>query len=237
MAAKSDSVVKLALVFVVSFLSFAVGTFVGTKYSDQKHKQAAFEPSKKDSQGHDDQHTAADDGHGQKAQQMSDEEIAKLAEEFVSDDEPQPEPVGHGEAMAAQNAPQAGGEHREPAAVKKETPAAAHEAPTPAKHEAAEKRPLHAEPPGAPKNLAAYPTAKFTVQVAAFSNEGDAQKKAGDLKKKGYSAFYTSALVNGQTWYRVSVGQFPSEQEAKSYRSEFMAKTKIESTIIQKMAH
>ena len=72
MAAKSDAIVKLVLVFVISLLSFAVGTFVGKKYSDQQHKIAAYEPTKESTSGR----SVASEKEVNKAGAMSDEEIA-----------------------------------------------------------------------------------------------------------------------------------------------------------------
>src|SRR4051812_11118357 len=95
MGAKTDVIVKLVLVFFISLLSFSIGTFVGKKYSDNQHKLAALEPEKG---GHESREVASEHGakeeHGEAkehgtakaGESMSDEEIAKLAEEFVADD-------------------------------------------------------------------------------------------------------------------------------------------------------
>lgn len=92
-------------------------------------------------------------------------------------------------------------------------------------------------PSSLPKDVAHYSVGKFTLQVAAFNSEDEAKKRAEDLKTKGYSAFYVPANVKGKTWYRVSVGLFATEKEAKDYREEFANKSKIESTIIQKIVN
>lgn len=94
MGAKSDVVVKLVLVFFISLLSFAIGTFVGKKYSDNQHKLAKLEPEVKDAHG--DRAVASEHGavaaHGEKSEMVSDDEIKKLTEEtlkkeeFVADD-------------------------------------------------------------------------------------------------------------------------------------------------------
>ncbi len=258
MAAKSDAIVKLVLVFVISLLSFAVGTFVGKKYSDQQHKIAAYEPTKEDTSG---RHMASEK-ETNKAGAMSDEDIAKLAEEFVSDDtEGKAEPK---EAKAEGKSAEAA--HLPTAALHAPAPTVAHAptaapAPVVAHTEEAHPQPLkvaqtivegkhpveqkpaaaptkdHRLPAALPQNVAQFPAGKFTVQVASFSSEEDAKKRAEDLKSKGYSAFYLPAKINSQTWFRVSVGQFPTENEAKSYRTEFMKKSKIESAIIQKMTN
>lgn len=241
MAAKSDAIVKLVLVFVISLLSFAVGTFVGKKYSDQQHKMAAYEPTKEESSN---RHVASEKEVG-KVGAMSDEEIAKLAEEFVTDDTDTKEAKEVKPELAKSE------EARTPAAATAKKAEVAPAAPLKVAQAVVEnKHTVEAKPTAAlaaakgprlpaalPQNVAQYPAGKFTVQVASFSSEDDAKKRAEDLKNKGYSAFYLPAKVNGQSWFRVSVGQFPTENEAKSYRTEFMQKSKIESAIIQKMTN
>ena len=90
-------------------------------------------------------------------------------------------------------------------------------------------------PTDLPKQVAASALNKFTVQVASYAAETEAQKFAGDLKTKGYSAFYVPAQVNGQTWYRVSVGLFSTQKEAQDYRTELMQNAKVSSAIVQKI--
>ncbi len=252
MAAKSDAIVKLVLVFVISLLSFAVGTFVGKKYSDQQHKIAAYEPMKEETLDRDVASAKAPNRSGS----MSDEEIAKLAEEFVTDDVDESEPTPAVAKVEVARAPSAANLNPAAKPVAVTAPAAAVTSPQQpmkvaqnivegthtdkhleAKPEKAKSANEVRLPAALPKNVAQYPAGKFTVQIASFSSEGDAKKRAEDLKNKGYSAFYLPAKVNGQTWYRVSVGQFPNESEAKSYRAEFMQKSKIESAIIQKMTY
>lgn len=231
MASKSDAIVKLVLVFVISLLSFAVGTFVGKKYSDQQHKITAYEPTNKDSH----RGLASDKTTTNPAAEMTDEEIAKLAEEFVTDDTQETT-----EKVAETHADEKAVEHKEvektvaqAAATVKVEEKHAEPTKTVAKQEVAEPR----QPSSVPKDVGQYATGKFTVQVASFNSEHDAKKRAEELKQKGFSAFYLTANIHGKTWYRVSVGQFPTEQEAKNYRAEFMHRTKIESAIIQKIVH
>lgn len=239
MGAKTDVVVKLVLVFFISLLSFSIGTFVGKKYSDNQHKLAALESGKADqgsrdvasashSTGHETS-TAASTEHGaapKTGEGMTDEEIAKLAEEFVADDStavsshsteiedpsaasPKPrtldkaEPLGPAKAIA----------HEKPAAAPQD----------------------NRVPSSIPKDVGQYSAGKFTVQVGAYSKEEEAQKVAGDLKSKGFSAFYIPAKVKGQTWYRVSVGLFATPREAQDYRTELMGKAKLSSALVQKI--
>ncbi len=228
MASKSDVTVKLVLVFFISLLSFSIGTFVGKKYSDNQHQLAQLEPGKTTREV-----ASVETEKGEtKTASMSDEEIAKLAEEFVSDENETPA-KGEEEHKTA--------EHK---AV--EHKANEHEAVATAEHGVTKKEIAKEEtrtetprtqraPSSLPKNAAQYTVGKFTVQVASYNEEGEAQKMASELKQKGYSAFYVPATVKGKTWYRVSVGQFATPKEAQSYRSELMEKAKVNSAIVQKI--
>lgn len=264
MSSKTDAVVKLAIVFFISLLSFSVGTFVGKKYSDNQHQLAALEPQKNT---HATEREVASVHGEERAGAMTDEEIAKLAEEFVADETVPANAENHGEAAAAHGETAAHGEeHGEVATGHGEAPAHGE-----AKHEAAKnehevaKAPTtgHAEPSSAaknmaegknpsvheaktsanaprvpsslPKDVAQYAVGKFTVQVASYADEVEAQKMASGLKTQGYSAFYVPANINGKTWFRVSVGQFATQKEAQTYRSELLSKAKVSSAIVQKI--
>lgn len=255
MSSKTDSVVKLAIVFFISLLSFSIGTFVGKKYSDNQHQLAALEPQKK---SHSADRDVASVGHEaeQKAGAMTDEEIAKLAEEFVADDAAPAHPAqenAHDEHSAAHtpaSAPAPHGEaaeHKPAPTTEKTAPVTKNEEPlsaakeiaagkVPAAHEAS--KVINKEeriPSSLPKDVAQFAVGKFTVQVASYADESEAQKMASDLKNKGYSAFYVPANVKGKTWYRVSVGQFATQKEAQSYRGELLNKAKVNSAIVQKI--
>lgn len=259
MASKTDVVVKLVLVFFISLLSFSIGTFVGKKYSDNQHKLASLEP-----QSATQREVASEKGHGPEAAPgsehkdgaLTDEDIKKLAEEFVADDteEVAQNPNGGGESQSKDS-------HTAPTAeVKNETAKATDSAkkPEPAGHAAPSvaavtagahdlidgKKPAPAatevktrQPSSIPKDVAQYSVGKFTVQIAAYETEDEARKKSNELKEKGYSAFYIPAQVKGRNWYRVSVGLFATEDEAKKYREDFRVKTKVETTLIQKIVN
>lgn len=260
MSSKTDSVVKLAIVFFISLLSFSVGTFVGKKYSDNQHQLAALEPQKSTHSSEREVASVTAEAGGQKAGAMTDEEIAKLAEEFVADETTAPVAAEHG---ATPHEAVAGTDHKpktesDPHHAEKETaapiektaPVTKHEEPSSAaKNIVAGKAPTAVEPTMAkkevapehripsslPKDVAQYSVGKFTVQIAAYADEAEAQKTASDLKNKGYSAFYIPANIKGKTWYRVSVGQFATQKEAQSYRAEFMSTSKMTTAIVQKI--
>ncbi|MGE5086262.1 MAG: SPOR domain-containing protein [Bacillota bacterium] len=246
MASKSDMVVKLILVFFISLLSFSVGIFAGKKYSDNQHTLAQLEPQK----GEKTAREVASVNNGEensekKSGTMTDEEIAKLAEEFVADDKAPTTAEGHGEKATVHGevantenkheaAPTKATTHEEPSTVAKDLSAG--KAPT--AHNATETKAVTKEnriPSSLPANVAQYTVGKFTVQVASYNEEAEAQKLASELKDKGYSAFYIPANIKGKTWFRVSVGQFATPKEAASYRTELLSKAKVSSAIVQKI--
>ncbi len=108
MSQKTDNLIKLALVFFVSLLSFSIGTYVGKKYSDNQHKLALLEPQKETSvkateefatdsgateaEGHLNEVAAESPSHvttgtSEKPAALTDSEVAKIAEEFASEED------------------------------------------------------------------------------------------------------------------------------------------------------
>ena len=239
MGSKTDLVVKLVLVFFISLLSFSIGTFVGKKYSDNQHELALLEPNK-DAKGEAQREVASvgeegkTDGTEKKANStMSDEEIAKLAEEFVADETESPE---KGEKAEGTETKTVENKTTTETVAKNETKnEPSHVAQQMTETHVAATPKTERVPSSLPKNVAQYTVGKFTVQVASYADEGEAQKLASDLKTKGYSAFYVPANVKGKTWFRVSVGQFATPKEAASYRAELLSKAKVNSAIVQKI--
>lgn len=274
---KTDVIVKLVLVFFIALLSFSIGTFVGKKFSDNQHKLAELEPNSQGTavamdgietevvSGEDARAVASvspDANEVKPEKALTDDEIAKLAEEFVIDDEKAPAGAptklndknesGHSSAKnevvsketehapASVTAPvkkEATHEAVKPAAVKAETL-------KPAQRLAEGKSAVVANPvvptsripSSLPKEMASSALGKFTVQVASYGTEKEAQSTAADLKAKGFSAFYVSAKVKGTTWYRVSVGLFSTQKEADAYKKELQTRAKISSAIVQKVS-
>jgi cell division septation protein DedD len=260
MGSKTDSVVKLAIVFFISLLSFSVGTFVGKKYSDNQHQLAALEPQEGKARGEREVASVDDHGEGKKDAAMTDEEIAKLAQEFVADETTTEKSAsGHGEEKADSHEEDLTEDHDNATAENEKAPSPkskaaatrAEESTHPIKTSSLEKAVSTPEKPAVkakgsdqservpsslPKNVAQYAVGKFTVQIASYADEAEAQKTASELKDKGYSAFYVPASINGKTWYRVSVGQFVTQKEAQGYRNEFIRSSKVTSAIVQKIS-
>ena len=283
---KTDVVVKLILVFFISLLSFSIGTFVGKKFSDSQHKLALLEPSNAEhAEGHGDESSSEERGvasvnhdahEATPNKALSDEEIAKLAEEFVTDD-----------AEAAPHAPAEIAKHGEKAETKKDSghetkPSAAagghdsgHEpekAGSPGgARETAKAESSHSEksdhsapmkaaarlsdgkspsenskaaayeapsriPSSLPREVAASAIGKYTIQIASYPDESEAQKLAASLKAKKLEAFYVPAKVKGKTFYRVNIGLYSSSKEAKTDVDKVSKLTNVSTPLIQKIA-
>ncbi|MBX2994389.1 MAG: SPOR domain-containing protein [Bdellovibrionaceae bacterium] len=282
-ATKTDAVVKLVLVFFVCLLSFSIGTFVGKKFSDSQHKIAKFEP---ETQEREVASVSPEAGEVKPGEALTDDEVAKLAEEFIAEDkngvptlgghgedEHKPTTDKHDELVKEANAGGHGEEHPAPApkrtaqsvtnthgesahgAAKDERAAGGHgEAPSKAaekvsKNEnpsawekpAVKKTAQDRIPTALPKEIAGSAIGKYTVQVASYPDETEAQKMATDLKAKGFSSFYVSAKVKDKkaaaekTWYRVSVGLFTTQKEAEAYKQDLLSRSKVSSAIVQKI--
>jgi DedD protein len=108
MSQKTDNLIKLALVFFVSLLSFSIGTYVGKKYSDNQYKLAALEPKKSETEtehgttakaqefaadAQDHEHTLPTGNideittSNEKPGALTDSEVAKIAEEFAAEED------------------------------------------------------------------------------------------------------------------------------------------------------
>ena len=238
MSQKTDKMLKLALVFFISLLSFSIGTFVGKKYSDNQHKLAQLEPQKKEVATHDFAANSADgkalvpkDGSDPL---LTDNEVAKIAEEFATDSETEVESkmektVGTVESNERDIKEIAGGTKSVTASPSKAVAASQ------AKQiqNAIEK----IKTMDAARDVASIPPAvsQYTVQVGSFSTQAEAQKLSQDLVNKGFKSSSVAAQVNGQTWHRVHVGLFGSVKEAQDYKKDFLDKTKLTAAIVQRV--
>lgn len=257
MSQKTDKMLKLALVFFISLLSFSIGTFVGKKYSDNQHKLATLEPHTSEEGGH--EAAATEEGHGgehavataakkEGDTVLTDHEVAKIAEEFATDSNE----VDTATEKTIKTADSEEKEIKEIAATPKKAPASVaaktetkHEAPVTTaanSHEAtAAVKPTSAATVAAtPRTVASIPPAtaagnQYTVQVGSFATTAEAQKLTQDLLNKGYKASFVQAQVNGQTWNRVQVGIFGSVKEAQDYKKDFLEKTRLTSAIVQRV--
>jgi cell division protein FtsN len=257
---KTDVVVKLVLVFFIALLSFSIGTFVGKKFSDNQHKLAQLEPTEHESvsdqqtEGHDREIASIDHDQieAKPNEALSDDDIAKLAEEFVADDESGEAAESHGDGhKEAQGKTQTKhdktegheDEHGAPAGHDRKTasnPSHAAErvahGKTPSDLHGQQKGAGKALPTSLPSAISSSAIGKFTVQLASYAEESEAQKRAAELSAQGFSAFYVSAAVKGKTWYRVCVGRYATQREAIADKDQLVARAKVTSAIIQRIS-
>lgn len=259
--AKTDVVVKLVLVFFVCLMSFSIGVFVGKKFSDNQHKMAKYEPS---AHGREVASVPPTDHHLKPNDALTDDEVAKLAEEFVTDEAASELPMGNETlpmndknteiVREAKGQEPASGHQAEPAATHQKTgTTGAHVEPMAAARRVAqnaapapESKPAATAqnriPSSLPQELATSALGKYTVQIASYPEEEEAKKAAAQLKGQQFNAFYVPAKIKDRksntekTWYRVSVGLFPTQKEAEEYMKDLLARSKVSSAIVQKIS-
>jgi len=77
---------------------------------------------------------------------------------------------------------------------------------------------------------------KYTIQVASFAKESEAQSKVRELKRSGFEkAFYVPAVVNDKTWYRVGTSLFDDYKAAAIKKDELTSKGAITDAFVQKV--
>jgi cell division septation protein DedD len=54
----------------------------------------------------------------------------------------------------------------------------------------------------------------YNIQIDAVMDRANAAQMADRLQKLGYNAFLVPTIIGGQTWWRVRVGPYDSEEEA-----------------------
>lgn len=288
-ASRTDTIVKLALVFIISLLSFSIGTFVGKQFSDQQHKTAMIERD-----GGQSRSTASIPTNSLEVQPenaLTDADIASITEEFAHAEKDEIDELLADKATTnsnvevveevteektetpAKNKDQSiedmvaevneEKKAEEPMAVeKKDMPTVAKqetmkkEMPTAlpkkdAKNDvvsdtatkvAMNKKPVVKDkkevsriPTSLPSKIAASTVGKYTIQIAAYQKEAEAKAHSNRLTNQGYSAFYLSAKVKGNTWYRVNVGLFANRSKAKVFRKQLMKEASLKSALIKKV--
>lgn len=256
---QTDTLVKLVLIFFISLLSFSVGTFVGKQFSDSQHKLANLE------EDYGGQNLTAsvenDDLQAQDGKVVTDQEVADLAREFVKAERQHMEtteysakatakksetkrpdaPVDVAKNQAAEKASPrqpANDGNKEAKDMKKVLGDVQNIAQKVAQKQApveptttSEKRHPSSLPPAVSNSI----IGKYTVQIASYASEKEAETHARNLASKGFPAFYLPAEVKGKTWYRVSVGSFSAREQAVEFKTQLLQQAKINSAIVQKV--
>lgn len=240
MAGKSEAFIKLGLVFFISLLSFAIGTLVGKEYSDRQYKLSKLEPTE-----HHAEASRSVASHEPESNKLSDEEIAKLAEEFVTDDAVEvaktvnPKEVPAIDTGLPAHKPTEFAEMNDEALeaaqkiIENKLPGAASQRKVAATE--AETKKTTPLTQIMPKNATQQDAGKYTVQVGSYVKEGEAKQRAETLKAKGYAAFYIPGVVEGKTFYRVNVGTYATLPEAKKAVEKLAAENSGEKGFIKEL--
>jgi septal ring-binding cell division protein DamX len=245
---RTDTLIKLVLVFFLSLLSFSVGTFVGKQFSDSQHKIAELENSSAEG----DRSTASIPPTATKPEvgkAIGDDEISKLSDEFIKKER---DSESGADSLAAKNDVATAGlpgslvaDEKKAISVKKPDvkkmnvvkDEIAEVSKRIAKGQAEVVSTAHKNriPSSLPKEVAGSSIGKYTVQVSSYPSEKEAVDHAQELKDKGLSAFSVKADVNGKTWYRVCLGKFDNRKAALEYRTKVMQEAELKSAIVQKI--
>lgn len=248
MSQKTDNLIKLALVFFVSLLSFSIGTYVGKKYSDNQHKLALLEPKKVPVTTKTDEFASdaaeLNKVHGltdtettplqPKPVALTDSEVAKIAEEFAAEDVIADERLVatlDSTDTAVTSIPDTNvkmAPAKQPI-VKTIPKTVAPATPVATLATSEERNPASINPKKEVQPI------HFTVQIGSYPTQPEAEKMTKELQAKGFKTTFVPTKLNGQTWFRVNVGLFGTVKEAQDYKKEFLEKTKLTSAIVQRV--
>lgn len=210
----TDTVVKIVLVFFISLLSFLIGTFVGKSFFENQHRQAAMEPKG-----------------------VIEQKVEASAHEAGT---PKEATEKH-ESGTNQEAGSVGANH-EPEALSDDQVAALEAEMGTEEELASTATPKHDDPGAAPKlskvlekTVANQGVGKFTIQIASYPTQEEAEKKVSELKALKFESFATEATIKGHQWYRVNVGMFATIKEAQDHKTLLADRAKISTAIVQKL--
>jgi septal ring-binding cell division protein DamX len=245
-----DTAVKLILVFFIALLSFSIGIFVGKSVSDADYREAALERGdfQKFKNSKNLEHGTGHDAQKDKsAEEISDDEIARLTEEFVRESEAAENSVAESnDSMDSNGRTIASTNDQKDKMTENKKVEDLEEVTKEAKLSKESLRIVKDLAPGKDPKKGSIPDkklpevettsiGKYTIQLASYLKESDAQSHAKKLKDQGYSAFYVSANVNGQQWYRVSVGLFSNLESAQSFKRKLVKQVRAPAAIVQKI--
>ncbi len=129
---------------------------------------------------------------------------------------------GKGDKAAADKGDKAATDKADKAAADKADKAAADKADKAAADKAAsDKAAAAARPVDRPDTAG---KGKFTLQLSAFQDKGEAEAFLGQVKGAGYGAYVVAADVDGVMYYRVRLGTYGSYEDAVAAKAEFEKK-------------
>ncbi len=97
-------------------------------------------------------------------------------------------------------------------------------------------KPLERKPEGPQGAIVKTPLAPkkgdLTIQIASFSDQGQANDRVSSLRQSKVEARIVQAEVGGKTWYRVQIGGFKSRDEASKYANQLKTQGAVQDFII-----
>jgi cell division septation protein DedD len=98
-----------------------------------------------------------------------------------------------------------------------------------------------AQPPAEEKRVIAPPQQEasvnatmYCVNVASCKFKESADAVIKDLQKKGYESASDTITVKDTTWYRVTLGHFQTQGEARNYARELQSRENIKGLVVKK---
>lgn len=210
---RTDTLIKLVLIFFISLLSFSVGTFVGKQFSDSQHKMASLESEYESGSARETASVPADSLEVKPEDALTEKDVQNIAEEFTNPEEGEhkaatdesskdkkTENDHHGEERNVANAVEKEEKTTEPSASQHEqAPEATHET----AHDAAKGHVAHEETPHHDA-----PVAKDEHHAPAKSEHNIASEKTKQHETEKSHKDLTEAAAE-----RVAHGKSPSEMK------------------------
>ena len=73
----------------------------------------------------------------------------------------------------------------------------------------------------------------YTIQVASFKSQEDADRFVEDLRRRDHRAFRQAANVPGRgLWHRVRIGPFTNKYQAELYKDKLEEKERVTALVI-----
>jgi len=83
-----------------------------------------------------------------------------------------------------------------------------------------------------PVATAEVPTDGWAVQLGAFKTLEEAETRVAELTRDSVPAYRVSALVRGETWYRVKVGGYATRDDALVGRDRLLKRLGLETALV-----
>ncbi len=98
------------------------------------------------------------------------------------------------------------------------------------------KKLIHQKPSVSTSKITSVPMHRpYTIQVMVYESKEGAEISAGDLKKRGFPAYIKqSTMVSGKPQFRIYVGEFTTQEEAKSSLAMLKTQPSCQESFIRK---